>query len=83
MNKVFIIVKIIEYKYYFSINKKQNAICTIKGRLLNESLINLQAFNSQADKCLRIIQKEKTYMVCGYLNSNMEVIIEDIEKIFY
>ena len=83
MNKFFILLKILEYKYNFSINKKQNAICKIKCRLLNGSLINLQANNSQADKCLRIIQKEKTYMVYGYLNSNMEVIIEDIEKLFY
>ncbi len=83
MNKVFIIVKIIEYKYNFSINNKKNAICKIKGRLLDGSLINLQANNSQADKCLRILQREKTYMVYGYINSNMEIIIEDIRKFFY
>ena len=83
MNKVFIIVKILEYKYNFSNNKKQNAICTIKGRLLNGTLMKLKAVNSLADKCLRIIQKEKTYIVYGYINSNMEVIIEDIRKLYY
>lgn len=78
MNEVFIIVKIIEYKYRFLLNNKNNAKCKIIGKLKNGSVINIIAYNKIADKCLRILKKGEIYFIEGKINSNMEVIIKNI-----
>ena len=80
MNKVFIIVKILEYRYGFLLNNKKSAICKIIGKLTNGSIINIIAYDYIADKCLRILKKEKIYMVEGRVNSNMEIVIENIKR---
>lgn len=77
MNEVFAIVKIIDYKYSFSIKKKQNAICNIVAILKNKSIINLIAYNEMADKCLKIMKKENLYYIEGMINSNIDIIIKD------
>ena len=81
MNKVFIIVEILEYKYSFLLNNKNSAVCKIIGKLTNGSIINIIAYNKIADKCLRTLEKEKIYMVEGRINSNMEIVMENIKKI--
>ena len=78
MNEVFIIVKIIKYKYRFLLNNKNNAICKIIGKLKNGSIINIIAYDKIADKCLRILKKGEIYFIEGKINSNMEVIIKNI-----
>ena len=78
MNEVFIIVKIIKYKYRFLLNNKNNAICKIIGKLTNGSVINIIAYDKIADKCLRILKKGEIYFIEGKINSNMEVIIKNI-----
>lgn len=78
MNEVFIIVKIIKYKYRFLLNNKNNAICKIIGKLKNGSVINIIAYDKIADKCLRILKKGEIYFIEGKINSNMEVIIKNI-----
>lgn len=81
MNEVFIIVKILECRYGFLLNNKNSAICKIIGKLTNGSIINIIAYDKIADKCLRILEKEKKYMVEGRINSNMEIVMENIKKI--
>ena len=81
MNEVFVIVKILEYRYGFLLNNKNSAICKIIGKLTNGSIINIIAYDNIADKCLRILEKEKIYVVEGRINSNMEIVMENIKKI--
>ena len=81
MNKVFVIVEILEYEYGFLLNNINSAICKIIGKLTNDSIINIIAYDNIADKCLRILEKEKIYMVEGRVNSNMEIVITEIRKI--
>ena len=81
MNEVFIIVKILEYKYGFLLNNKNSAVCKIIGKLENKSIIRLIAYDEMGDKCLRILEKEKIYMVEGRINSNMEIVIKNIKKV--
>ena len=79
MNEVFVIVKILEYKYGFLLNNKNNSICKFIGTLTNNSIINIIAYDKIADKCLRIL--EKIYMIEERINSNMEIVIVNISEI--
>ena len=81
MNQVFIIIEILEYKYRFLLNNKNNAICKVSGKLINGSIINLIAYDKIADKCLRILKKGEIYLIEGKINSKMEVIIRNIRMI--
>ena len=81
MNEVFVIVKILEYRYGFLLNNKNSAICKIIGKLTNGSIINIIAYDNISDMCLRILEKEKIYMVEGRINSNMKIVIKNIKKI--
>ena len=81
MNEVFIIVKIINFEYRFLLNNKNNAICKIEGILLNGSIIKLIAYDNLADKLLRKLRINELYLFQGRLNSNMEIIISEINKI--
>ena len=81
MNKVFVIVEILEYKYGFLLNNKNNAVCKSIGKLTNGSVINIIAYDKLADKCLRILKKGEIYLIEGKINSNMEVIIIKIRMI--
>ena len=82
MNEVFIIIEILEYRYGFLLNNKNSAVCKIIGKLTNSSIINIIAYDNMADKCLRILEKEKIYMVEGRINSNMKIVMENIKKIW-
>ena len=81
MNEVFVIVKILEYRYSFLLNNKNNAVCKIIGKLTNSSIINIIAYDNISDMCLRILEKEKIYIVEGRINSNMKIVIKNIKKI--
>ena len=77
MNKVFVIVEILEYRYGFLLNNKNNAICKIIGKLKNGSIINIIEYDKIADKCLRILKKGEIYFIEGKINSNMKIIIRN------
>ena len=81
MNEVFIIVKVINFKYRFLLNKKNNAIGKVEGILENGSIIKLIAYDNLADKLLRKLRINELYLFQGRLNSNMEIIISEINKI--
>ena len=59
MNEVFEIVKVLNYKYRFLLNSKNNAICKIEGILLNGSIIKLIAYDNLADRLLRKLKINK------------------------
>lgn len=77
MNEVFLIIKVKEMNYKFSIQKNINAICNIVAILKNNSVINLIAYNEMADKCLKLMKQEKSYYIEGMINSNIEIIIKN------
>ena len=70
MNKVFILVKVIEIKYNLMPKSKKNAVCNIKGKLVNDSVINLIAYNNIADKCYRKLKKDTVLLVEGRINKS-------------
>ena len=81
MNEVFILVKIIEIKYNLIPKSKKNAICNIKGILVNKSVINLIAYNNIADKCYRKLKKDTVFLVEGRINQKMSIEIMNFSKI--
>ena len=81
MNEVFEIVKVLNYKYRFLLNSKNNAICKIEGILLNGSIIKLIAYDNLADRLLRKLEINELYLFQGILNSNMEIIVSKVYKI--
>ena len=80
MNEVFLIIRVKEINYKFSIQKNTNAICNIVAILKNNSVINLIAYNEMADKCLKLIKQKRFYYIEGMINSNMNIVIKDIHK---
>ena len=81
MNEVFEIVKVLNYKYRFLLNSKNNAICKIEGILLNGSIIKLIAYDNLADRLLRKLKINELYLFQGKLNSNMEIVLRKVYKI--
>lgn len=75
MNRVYIILKILEIKYNFLPKDKRNAECKIRGVLNNNSAIELLAYDKVADKCYRKLKKDKIIYIEGFLNSEMKIII--------
>ena len=80
MNEVFIIVKVINFKYRFLLNKKNNAIGKVEGILENVSIIKLIAYDNLADKLLRKLRINELYLFQGRVNSNMEIELRGVIK---
>ncbi len=80
MNEVFIIVKVINFKYRFLLNKKNNAIGKVEGILENGSIIKLIAYDNLADKLLRKLRINELYLFQGRVNSNMEIELRGVIK---
>ena len=80
MNIVFIQGKVIsDIEFKFIINNKNKAIAIFEVELLNKSIMKIKAYNELADYCYSKWNKGNIIFVEGYLNSNMEIIIEKIE----
>ena len=82
MNEVFLIVKVINFEYRFLLNKKNNAICKVDGILDNKSVIKLIVYDNIADRLLRKLKINDLYLFQGRLNSNMEVVLNKVYKIW-
>lgn len=80
MNEVFLIVKVINFKYRFLLNKKNNVICKVEGILENGSIIKLIAYDNLADKLLRKLRINELYLFQGRVNSNMEIELRGVIK---
>ena len=81
MNRVYIILKILEIKYNFLPKDKRNAECKIRGVLKNNSEIELLAYDKVADKCYRKLEKNKIVVIEGFLNTEMKIIILNYHKL--
>lgn len=81
MNIIFVLGKIIsDINFKFIINKKEKSISIFKIKLLNNSEIIVKAFNEQADYCYSKLNKNDTIYIEGYLNSKMQIIVNNIEN---
>ena len=79
MNIVFLVIKVIDFKYNFLLKKKQSAICKIDGILKNNSKIRLVAYNETADRCMKILKKGQYYFIQGQLSIEMALIDKIID----
>lgn len=81
MNVVFVQGKIIsDIEFKFIINNKNKAIAIFEMELLNKSIVKIKAYNELADYCYYKLNKGNMILIEGYLNSNLEIIIETIKK---
>lgn len=80
MNKCFFIGKIIsEINFEFVINNKNISIAIFKIELENKNHVTVKAYNDLADYCYSKLLKSDIIAIQGYLNSKMEIVIEEIE----
>ena len=83
MNECFLIGKIISnIDFKFIVNsKKYFSITTFKIKLENQSIITVKGYNETADWCYKNLIKNDSIAIYGNLNSEMEIIAQDIELI--
>lgn len=81
MNEVFLIGKVIEdIEYKFMIKKQKNAKAKIELKLIDETKVEVVAYNEQADYTLQNIKIRNNVFVYGKLQNN-EIVINKIIKI--
>lgn len=81
MNQVFILGKIIsDIEFKFIIKNKNKAIVIFKVKLLDDTIVTVEAYNEKADYCYSKLNKNDTIYIQGYINSKMQIIVKDIEK---
>ena len=81
MNEVFLICKVIEdIEYKFMLKKRKNAKAKIELKLIDETKVEVVAYNEQADYTLQNIKIRNNVFVYGKLQ-NSEIIINKIIKI--
>lgn len=82
MNIIFIQGKIIsDIEFEFIINNKNKSIAIFKLELLNKSIVTVKSYNEFADFCYSKLSEGENVFIEGYLNSNSEIIMEDINEI--
>ena len=74
------IIRDIEFKFIIN-NKKYYSISILKVELDNKSIITVKAYNDIEDWCYKNLLKNDNVAIYGKLNSEMEVIVEEIEII--
>lgn len=81
MNICFIIGKIIsDVEFKFVLESKHISIIIFKLELSNRSIVTVKTYDEIADSCYQKLQKGDIIGIKGYLNSNMEIIILDIDE---
>ncbi len=81
MNEVFLIGKVIEdIEYKFMLKKRKNAKAKIELKLIDETKVEVVAYNEQADYTLQNIKIRNNVFVYGKLQ-NSEIVINKIIKI--
>ena len=81
MNQVFILGKIIsDIEFKFIIKNKNKAIAIFKVKLLDDTIVTVEAYNEKADYCYSKLNKNDVIYIQGYINSKMQIIVKDIEK---
>ena len=80
MNICFFIGKIIsDIQFEFILNSKNISICIFKIQIENNNIITIKSYNEIADKCYKDLVKGDIIGIQGYINSKMEIVIEDFE----
>lgn len=80
MNICFLIGKIVsDVEFKFVLESKNISIAIFKLELSNRSIVTVKAYDEMADLCYRKLLKGDIIGIKGYLNSNMEIIVEEIE----
>lgn len=80
MNICFIIGKIVsDVEFKFVLESKHTSIVIFKLELSNCSIVTVKTYDEIADSCYQKLQKGDIIGIKGYLNSNMEIIVEEIE----
>ena len=81
MNQVFILGKIIsDIEFKFIIKNKNKAIAIFKVKLLDDTIVTVEAYNEKADYCYSKLNKNDVIYIQVYINSKMQIIVKDIEK---
>ena len=74
------IISDINFKFIVN-NKKYYAISIFKIKLDNKSILTVKGYNETADWFYRNLIKNDNIAIYGNLNSEMEIIAQDIEFI--
>ena len=81
MKLIFILGEIISnIEFKFIINKKNKSISVFKIKLLNDSILEIKAYNENADYCISKLNKGDIIYIEGFLNSKMQILAKYIEK---
>lgn len=81
MNICFLIGKIVsDVEFKFVLESKHISIVIFKLKLSNRSIVTVKAYDEIADLCYQKLLKGDIVGVQGYLNSNMEIIVNEIEN---
>ena len=83
MNLCILIGRIIsDIEFKFIINSKNKSIAEFEIQLLNESIVQIQAYNEMADYCYKELNKNGMILMYGKLNETGKIIIEEVERVF-
>ena len=81
MNLCFLIAKVVsEIKFDFILNSKDISIVRFCIELENKSVVIVKVYNEIADYCYKNLIKCRIIGIQGYLNSNKEIVIRDINR---
>lgn len=80
MNICFLIGKIVsDIEFKFVLESEHISIVIFKLELSNHSIVTVKAYDEMADWCYQKLLKEDSIGIQGYLNSNMEIVIQEFE----
>lgn len=81
MNICFLIGKIVsDVEFKFVLESKHISIVIFKLKLSNRSIVTVKAYDEIADLCYQKLLKGDMVGIQGYLNSNMEIIVNEVEN---
>ena len=81
MNICFLIGKIVsDVEFKFVLESKNISIVIFKLELSNHSIVTVKAYDEIADLCYQKLIKGDIVGIQGYLNSNMEIMVNEIEN---
>lgn len=84
MNLCFLLGKIIsDIDFKFIVNDKNNmSISSFTIELKNRNEIKIEGYNNIADFCYKDLNKGDIIIIQGYLNNRMNIVINEIQRIF-
>ena len=79
MNLCFVIGKIInDIEFKFIINSKHISVAIFEIELSNKSAIKVKGYDEIADMCYQNLAKDQIVTIYGSLNSEMEMVINEL-----